>query len=282
MAEINQGESLELIALKGSIVSFSRLFANPVRYHHWHQCLEVLYIEEGYGVVMVGNKQFTLRPGRLFIFPPFTIHKIMVEESARENYRRTIIHVDHHAVLNILKEFPQNQFKLQQLSRRGGEAFVLDVAELHLHIDHLFTRYASLSASGGMSAENVACLLLNLFSMLPEKPIEATEDNMRLSTLVMYWIEEHYQEKFSLERLAAALDKSRSYVSRRFQLETGEMIHDYLTTFRLRKSCEMLLQTSLSVQHIAVQVGYSEVTYFISSFRKGMGVTPLQYRKSHR
>jgi mannose-6-phosphate isomerase-like protein (cupin superfamily) len=55
-------------------VSFSRLFANTVRYHHWHQCLELLYVEEGFGVVMVDNRQYTMRPGRLFFFPP--LHSI--------------------------------------------------------------------------------------------------------------------------------------------------------------------------------------------------------------
>ncbi|MZF52214.1 AraC family transcriptional regulator, partial [Salmonella enterica subsp. enterica serovar Kentucky] len=78
---------LELISLNDDIVSFSRLYANSIRYHHWHQCLELLYVEEGYGVVMVDNQQYTMRPGRLFIFPPMTLHKVMVEERERERYR---------------------------------------------------------------------------------------------------------------------------------------------------------------------------------------------------
>lgn len=59
-------ERLELIALNDAVASFSRLFANTVRYHHWHQCLEVLYVEEGFGVVTVDHKQYTMRPGRMF------------------------------------------------------------------------------------------------------------------------------------------------------------------------------------------------------------------------
>lgn len=56
-------EYTELIALNDAVVSFSRLFANTVRYHHWHQCLEVLYVEEGFGVVTVDHKQYTMRRG---------------------------------------------------------------------------------------------------------------------------------------------------------------------------------------------------------------------------
>lgn len=85
---------LELIPLNERIVSFSRLSANSVRYHHWHQCLEILYVERGYGVIIIDNQQYTMRPGRMFIFPPFKLHKVLVEESQRELYQRTIIHLD--------------------------------------------------------------------------------------------------------------------------------------------------------------------------------------------
>ena len=56
---------------------------------------------------------------------------------------------------------------------------------------------------------------------------------------------------------------------------------DYLNTLRLRKACEALLHSEISVREIAQKVGFSEVTYFISAFGKGIGETPLQYRKNH-
>ena len=80
MAQTLNEERLELITLNDATASFSRLFANTVRYHHWHQCLEVLYVEEGFGVVIVDHKQYTMRPGRMFFFPPFTLHKIIVDD----------------------------------------------------------------------------------------------------------------------------------------------------------------------------------------------------------
>ena len=119
-------EHLELITLNDAVASFSRLFANTVRYQHWHQCLEILYVEEGFGVVIVDNRQYTMRPGRLFFFPPFTLHKIMVDEKAQDSYRRTIIHVDQHAIATLLRHFPENHRRLQALSARGRPAFVAD------------------------------------------------------------------------------------------------------------------------------------------------------------
>ncbi|WP_194206895.1 AraC family transcriptional regulator [Superficieibacter sp. 1612_C1] len=282
MGENWNAERLELIALNDTVVSFSRLFANTVRYHHWHQCLEVLYVEEGFGVVMVNNRQYTMRPGRMFFFPPFTIHKVMVDEKAQESYRRTIIHVDQHVIAKTLRDFPQNQSWLLALSARGGQAFVADLSEIHSHLDALFSRYAQRAAETGLNTENVACLLIMLFSMLPQDREKMPESHRGIASEVMFWLEENYRHKFSLERLAQDLQKSRSYVSRRFHLETGENIHDYLNTIRLRKACELLLHSTLSIGDIACQVGFSDVTWFITSFKKGIGETPLQYRKNHR
>lgn len=275
-------EYLELIALNNAVVSFSRLFANTVRYHHWHQCLEVLYVEEGFGVVTVDHKQYTMRPGRMFFFPPFTLHKIFVDEQVRDRYRRTIIHLDQHAVLKVLRDFPLHQQRLQHLSVRGSEAWVIDAADVHTHIDFLFNRYAKLAAQKPLNTEHVACLLLNLFSLLPEDNVNMHDSDTGMASQVMFWLDEHYMHKFSLVTLAQALGKSKSYVSRRFQVETGESILGYLNTLRLRKACEALLHSEASVREIAQKVGFSDVTYFISAFGKGIGETPLQYRKRHK
>lgn len=270
---------LEPIALNNAVASFSRLYANSVRYHHWHQCLEVLYIEEGFGVVMVDNRQYTMRPGRLFFFPPFTLHKIRVDDAALSCYRRTIIHVDQRAIGNLLRDFPQNLATLQQLATRGNPAFVADLAAIHDQVDQLFSRYAHQAGPHGLSGEQVTCMLIALFSLLPSRPTPQVENHTGIASPVMFWLEEHYQQKFSLDALARDLGKSRSWLSRRFHAETGEPIHVWLNTLRLRKACELLVHGNAPVSEIAARVGFSEVTWFISSFKKGIGETPLRYRK---
>ncbi|WP_029592354.1 helix-turn-helix transcriptional regulator [Franconibacter pulveris] len=271
---------LEAVALNDSLISFSRLYANSIRYHHWHPCLELLFVEEGYGVVMVDNQQYTMRPGRLFIFPPMSLHKVMVEESERERYRRTVIHLDHHAALRLIAAFPLRQAKLERLSQRGAKAAVFDFSASPAQLEPLFALYDPLLSRGGGEHEHIACFVLHLLSLLPEKPASPPQGSNMLATHVMYWIEENYARKFDLAEAAAELQRSRSYLSRRFQQETGEKIHDYLTSFRLRKACELLRHHSYSVAEIAARVGFSDTTYFISCFRKKLGETPLQYRKN--
>ena len=282
MAQPLNEERLELITLNDATASFSRLFANTVRYHHWHQCLEVLYVEEGFGVVIVDHKQYTMRPGRMFFFPPFTLHKIIVDEQAQDRYRRTIIHLDQYALLKGLRDVPYSRQRLHNLTQRAGQSWVVDIADIHPHIDFLFSRYEKLAGDSPLNSEQVSCLLLSLLSMLSEDHPSMSGITDGTASQVMFWLDENYMRKFSLSRLAEELGKSKSYISRRFHQETGESIVNYLNTIRLRKACEALLHSQQSVREIARMVGFSDVTYFISAFGKGIGETPLQYRKRHK
>ena len=282
MAQPLNEERLELITLNDATASFSRLFANTVRYHHWHQCLEVLYVEEGFGVVIVDHKQYTMRPGRMFFFPPFTLHKIIVDEQAQDRYRRTIIHLDQYALLKGLRDFPYSRQRLHNLTQRAGQSWVVDIADIHPHIDFLFSRYEKLAGDSPLNSEQVSCLLLSLLSMLSEDHPSMSGITDGTASQVMFWLDENYMRKFSLSRLAEELGKSKSYISRRFHQETGESIVNYLNTIRLRKACEALLHSQQSVREIARMVVFSDVTYFISAFGKGIGETPLQYRKRHK
>lgn len=56
---------------------------------------------------------------------------------------------------------------------------------------------------------------------------------------------------------------------------------EYLISFRLNKSMELLQSTSLSISEIASRTGFGSVSYYIEKFRKQMGITPSQYRNQN-
>ena len=85
---------LDRIEFDDLYAEFRRVEGKSVDYYHWHQCLEVLYIEAGIGIVVVDNQQYTLRPGRIFIFPQGKLHKVTVDNSPTNHYKRNILHID--------------------------------------------------------------------------------------------------------------------------------------------------------------------------------------------
>ena len=63
-----------------------------------------------------------------------------------------------------------------------------------------------------------------------------------------------------------------------FKQHTGTSCMDYLIRMRLEKACEKLVQTNQSVQEIASQVGFTNLSNFNRQFKQHFHLTPRQYR----
>ena len=94
------------------------------------------------------------------------------------------------------------------------------------------------------------------------------------------YIDFHYMEPLSLETLAVRFSVNKNYLSTRFHKERGMTVTDYINRIRVNRACDLLRKTSLSVQQVAEQCGFSDGNYFTRIFRKLEDVTPNEYRGS--
>ncbi|MBF7995592.1 AraC family transcriptional regulator [Rahnella laticis] len=271
---------LERIALTDRQVSFNRMNRGSANYFHWHQCLELLFVSQGYGIVIVDNQQYTLRPGRLFVFPPFKLHKVFVEADAKNAYLRTTMHLDHVLLDGCLQSFPQRRARFASLWDADRAAHIYDLTEHASHIEVILEQFHRLPESRQHQWEEIAMLVLQLMAFMPAEDALPKTVSRTTASKVMQWIEENYVQKFSLAELSAAVGLSESYISRVFGEETGGSIQDYLATRRVKRACELLRSTDRSIEAIGLQCGFSDAPYFITRFKKMIGKTPLQYRKA--
>ncbi|WP_435945437.1 helix-turn-helix domain-containing protein [Dryocola sp. BD586] len=279
---MSEPQLLERIILDDRVISFHRRWSSSAAYYHWHQCVELLYISKGYGIVVVDNQHYTARPGRLFIFPPFRLHKVHVDESEKNQYHRTTMHIEQSAVESALQGFPRLQGQFAALAASNVPAQIYDLSERAAFMEAILAQFDALEANSQTSASEVAFLVMQIMAFLPARPQPFAPTPQTAASRIMSWIEAHYAGKFSLDELARAMGLSRSYTSRVFRQQTGGSIHEYLLTRRIKRSCDLLRTTADSVDEIALAVGFSEVTYFITCFKKLMSQTPLQYRKASR
>ncbi len=89
-----------------------------------------------------------------------------------------------------------------------------------------------------------------------------------------------YQEELRIPELAAMENLSHSRYIVLFREQMGTSPTAYLIGLRMEHACYLLLNTDMSVKQIGVCVGYSDPKFFSKLFKKHVGVSPLQYRKS--
>jgi len=94
---------------------------------------------------------------------------------------------------------------------------------------------------------------------------------------VRRFIEDHYAEPVTLDRLALAAGRSKRYLVASFRQQTGVTIHAYLTTVRVRRAM-VLMRQGEKAEAVSLLVGYRSKKNFYRHFKAAVGLTPVSYK----
>lgn len=93
------------------------------------------------------------------------------------------------------------------------------------------------------------------------------------------YIAEHYGEgDISVRAIAESLGLSEGHLSHLFKKETDYTVMSYITRYRMRAAMKLLENCRYKVYEVAELVGYKDITYFSSTFKKIVGVSPSEYQ----
>jgi AraC family transcriptional regulator len=84
----------------------------------------------------------------------------------------------------------------------------------------------------------------------------------------------------SLDEIATEVGLSRYHFSRAFKASTGLAPHRYVTLRRIDRAKELLRSTDTPLIDVALAVGFSSQSHLCDSFRRFVGVSPREYRRS--
>lgn len=107
-------------------------------------------------------------------------------------------------------------------------------------------------------------------------------DKSQLILDAVRYLEKNFKNKAPLSHFCEEKHYSTQYVSKQFKKETGITFLEYLQKVRIKRSCDLLIGSELSVTEVAYEVGYDDLKYFQEIFRKIVGMSPREYRKAAR
>ncbi len=93
------------------------------------------------------------------------------------------------------------------------------------------------------------------------------------------FIDRNYKQDISLDDVSREVNVSPYYFSKLFKDEAGVTFIEYLTTLRIGKAKELLMQEDASIKDICVEVGYQDPNYFSRIFKRYTGKTPTEYKE---
>ena len=234
-------------------------------YPHYHW----LQTEEGFGDISIDNEVLRLRKGEGILIKPFVPHAYF----SNKGWLTKFVTFNGTLSDNFSKIVGGNNYVLGQDSSYFSFSSWIDET-IHAHTSGEKNQ-TKLSIAGFE-------FLMNLNQIgQHDSAYDLIFQKYVLPTITT--IENNFEFPLSLEELADNSFVSPQYLSRMFKKYTNETIFSYLQKVRLNKAKELLINHSnLKIQEITALCGFSDTSYFISSFRKFTGYTPLQFRKLYR
>lgn len=97
---------------------------------------------------------------------------------------------------------------------------------------------------------------------------------------VLFYIDHNFRDNIKLETIAALFGYNSAYLGKIFSKVVGENFNSYIDHKRIEYAKELLLTDNWKVYEIAKQAGYKNVDYFHKKFKKYVGQSPAEFRKS--
>jgi AraC-like DNA-binding protein len=137
-----------------------------------------------------------------------------------------------------------------------------------------------------MLKTHVIRLLIVLLRNMDNLFIDSHNDRWRrqwkksLVREIITYIEENYQKNPSLNDIAHTFCFSASHVNDIFKSVTGKTIIYYYNDVKIVKARELLANTTMQIKSIALHLGYCDQFHFSKTFKRKIGLSPSDYRRS--
>ena len=96
---------------------------------------------------------------------------------------------------------------------------------------------------------------------------------------VKEYLDQHYNEKITLDDLASRFFISKNYLTRVFKEQLGMSVKDYIQVLRITHAKQLLRTTDKTAEDIGIECGFGTLFYFSRVFKEKEGISPIGYRE---
>ncbi|BDZ32022.1 AraC family transcriptional regulator [Lactiplantibacillus sp. WILCCON 0030] len=259
---------------------------------HKHDFIEMTYVYQGTYQQTVNDKQITMNAGDLFILDTFVVHsmkKIPDDCIAVNLMMRKSYFLD-----NLLSELADNNVMsafitsaLYKSNLTGNYLMFHNKSNKKVR-DYIENIVLELNYKQIGWKEAVNSLIILLFTEIIRQNTTLNYEQDKLQTQnsisiidVLNYISVNFND-LSLTTCAQHFGIHPNYLTRFLKKYTKKNYTQIIQQFRLEKVMHLLLNTDLSINHIAEQSGFSNPNHFYKLFKKKYQCTPKEYRQRAR
>ncbi|WP_245308189.1 helix-turn-helix transcriptional regulator [Halalkalibacter urbisdiaboli] len=254
---------------------------------HSHEEYEIYYFHKGKCTYLIGDQIHVLSPGDLILMHGLTLHCPKIVDDA--DYIRTTLHFDHVHYRGTLQKIGM-EFLLEPFVLL--KSFLIPFrGDLKEEMEHLFARMNDFNGKKDAASQArfelaFIDILAHLYPFCQQNlsfTKEPQSEKEKHVHRIIAFIDQHYNEDITLERLENILHLNKYYLSKVFKDVTGVTIFTYLYHRRINQAkVEFMMEEEVTVTDVSARVGFKHLSHFSKMFKAITGVTPEHYKKLHR
>lgn len=280
--EIPQG--LSCLALLGE--KWIRVYGEGDNTLHFHNLFEVGYCRYGDGEMILDEKNWHYETNMFSAIPPNYPHTTISEE---ENFWEYFFFDPEAIVAEIYPDnVPKQREALLIINKRADLMNAAEHQEMAEIIKRILEEMRDKNSYYKETTQNLiktfVFMLMRMHkSMDAEAPtlteLETGGGLVSIKPAIEY-IEEHYSEDIRAKELADVCNMSETHFRRSFVDIINMAPMDYLNLVRVQKACDTMKKTEHSMEIVAVECGFGNVSTFNRNFKKYLGTSPYQWKKN--
>ncbi len=206
----------------------------------------------------------TLTPGSAMVIPPNTPYKC---KCATASASFLWVHFTGSDAKNILERYKIGLFPCFNKTAT--------VNNISARFQKLFEGFAT---NDLYRVYDLSSLLDRLLIEIGRSIEKKESEGIRLSKSIRY-VNENYTTQIKIPDLAQMENMCMTAYNMAFKKQTGLSPTKYIIKLRTDSAKELLRTTNLKIKEVGVICGYDDVCFFRKTFKKEVGVSPLEYRK---
>ncbi|RXZ77373.1 AraC family transcriptional regulator [Paenibacillaceae bacterium] len=251
---------------------------------HWHNDLEFILIVDGSMNYFVDGENYTLEKGEGIFVNSNRLHYGYSNKNDDCNFLVMLLSPS----LLVRNSYIENKYIKPFLQDSNSNAIVLREQipwqrEALQYIKVLYeTSHHQEDGYELMAISQFELLFLHLYKNTIAKNGFQTGHSKEITAIknMLGFIQTHYAENISLQDISLAGAICRSKCCALFKKSLKKTPIGYLTDYRIQKSIEFMTNNNLNITDISIACGFNSSNYFSEMFKKTIGVSPTEYRKT--
>lgn len=246
---------------------------------HVHEgTMEICYLDKGYQTYTVGDKEYHLKGGDIFITFPGEKHGSgsYLEEKGTLYWFQVQLELINGNFLSYQND--EAKIFLENILGISKRHFSIG-AEFKNLLDHLFE--VGREEPSSLQRVKIYSLTSQILLNILDASTGGLQNNQSEEILkAVAYIKKNIEKNISVEDLADHVYLSVSHFKNKFKTEMGTSPADFVQRQKIDKSEALLREGSLNITEIAYSLGYPSSQHFSSVFKKYTGKSPSQFKKT--